>query len=159
MGKDVSEQLAASEKAMAEQSELAKTAKNEAHEIGMTMTGLSKKIADSKRHLRYLEQDKSKMVLQFLKLESGRAEKEYVATVSSLVESYCRLRSLDTIIGQVSNNHEATYITANAYNFNIPAIGPNMAPNDFLFIASQFEQFGDCLSKERARLDKIGIQI
>lgn len=158
MGKDVSEALAASEEAIANQAALAKSTKDEEQEIRMTISGLTKKTEDSKRHLRYLENDKKQMVLQFLKMESDKTEKNYVETVESLIESYCRLRSLDTLIGQVSDNKEGSFITANAYNFNIPAIGPNRAPNDFLFIAGQFQQFGDCLQKEKARLLNLGVQ-
>lgn len=158
MGKDVYEALAASEEAIKNQEELAKSTKDEEKEIRMTVSGLTKKIEESKRHLRYLENDKKQMVIQFLKMESDKTEKDYVKTVDSLIESYCRLRSLDTLIGQVSDNKEGSFITANAYNFNIPAIGPNRAPNDFLFIAGQFEQFGDCLSKEKDRLLNLGVQ-
>lgn len=159
MGKDVSAELEASERAIADQGERANTAEVEAHEISRTISGLTKKIEEARRHLNYLERDKNEMVLQFLKMESETTEGEYVKAVNSLVESYCKLRSLDTIIGQVSNNHEAPFITGNAYNFNIPAIGPNASANDFLFTASQFEQFGDCLSNEKARLSKAGIQL
>jgi chromosome segregation ATPase len=158
MGKDVSEALAASEEAIANQAALAKSTKEEEQEIKMTISGLTKKIEDTKRHLRYLENDKKQMVLQFLKMESDKTEKNYVETVESLIESYCRLRSLDTLISQVSDNKEGSFITANAYNFNIPAIGPNTAPNDFLFIAGQFQQYGDCLQKEKARLLNLGVQ-
>lgn len=158
MGKDVTEALAASEEAIANQAALAKSTKDEEQEIRMTISGLAKKIEDSKRHLKYLEHDKKHMVVQFLKMESVKAEKEYYEKSLELINNYCRLRSLDALIGQASNNQEATYIEANAYNFKIPAIGPNMETGRFFFIADQFEQFGGCLQEEKGRLLNLGVQ-
>lgn len=158
MGKDVSEDLASIEKDIADQETRMKATKNEATEIRMTIDGLNKKIEGARRHVRYLEGDKKQMVLQFLKNESVKTEKEYLTMSNSLIDNYCRLRSLYSLIGQVSENIGDPVSTPNAYQFKIPTIGQNVTPGEYLFNAVNFEQFGACLEQEKERLLALGVQ-
>jgi hypothetical protein len=157
-GKDVDARLEEVHRQLTELDEKRKEAVETIEEEAQALTGLERMIGETERHGRYLEADQKMMVLQFLKNESETAKADYDATVKHLIGAYCKLRSLDSLIVQTSDNKEASFLAAKDFVLKIPAIGPNTGADELLFDAGTFGKFGECLQQERERLFNLGVQ-
>jgi DNA repair exonuclease SbcCD ATPase subunit len=135
-------------------------------EAGKALPGLQRKLLIAKENLKKLENQKSEILLQYLRREAEQVGQEYGEAASILIDKYNRIVSLDLLMIQQGGK---TIGGEGFHDFTIPAfqlnafnslISPRM-PNELVTarMACTRENKAGAVTREKKRISDLGIEI
>jgi len=135
-------------------------------EAGKSLPGLQRKLLIANENLKKLEDQKSEILIQYLRRAAEQVGQEYGTAASMLIDKYNRLTSLDALLIMQGGK---TIGAGGFHDFSIPAfqlnafdslISPRM-PRELVTarIACTRENKEDAITREKKRISDLGIEL
>jgi hypothetical protein len=166
LGKDLTKELDKITCDIETEKKLLTTREKTIAEAGKSLPGLQRKLLTAKANLKNLEDQKSEILIQYLRCEAEQVGQEYGKAASMLIDKYNRLTSLDYLLTLQGG---VTIDSCSFHDFSIPAfqlnafkslISPHM-PRELVTarMACTRENREDAITREKKRISDLGIEL
>jgi len=166
LGKDLTKELEKITCDIETEKKLLTTREKTISEAGKSLPGLQRKLLIAKENLKKLEDQKSEILIQYLRREAEQVGQEYGKAASMLIDKYTRLTSLDALLIMQGGK---TIGGGGFHDFAIPAfqlnafnrlISPRI-PNELVTarMACTRENKAGAVTREKKRISDLGIEL